>query len=179
MLRIALLLACLVPGAALAQAVAEPPGYREAPYRAPTPAGLSGATTVGTEEARRLWEEGVTTFIDVLPREERPPDLPEGTIWRDRPHDSIPGATWLPNVGYAALSPEEAAYFEGGLAAATGGDPSRPVLFFCREECWMSWNAAKRALAMGYSDVYWFPGGTDGWARAGFATERLDPLDRP
>lgn len=179
MLRALLLLACLLPGPALAQAVAEPEGFREEPYRGPVPAGLAGATTVGTEEARRLWEEGGAAFIDVLPRDVRPADLPAGTIWRDRPHDTIAGATWLPNVGYATLPPEDAAYFEGGLAAVTDGDRARPVLFFCREECWMSWNAAKRALALGYPNVYWYPGGADGWARAGHAVARADPLEVP
>lgn len=177
--RLALVLACLLPLPALAQPVPEPEGYRDAPYRAPVPSGLSGATTVGTEEARRLWEEGAAVFVDVLPRDERPPDLPEGTIWRDRPHDTIPGAAWLPNVGYAALPPGDAAYFEDGLATLTGGDHSRAVLFFCLADCWMSWNAAKRALSLGYSDVYWFPDGSDGWAQAGLPTEGAEPMVLP
>lgn len=179
MLRTALLLACLVPAGALAQAVAEPEGYRGEPYGAPVPEGLTGATTVHAEEAHRLWEGGEVAFIDVLPREPRPENLPEGTIWHDRPHDSIPGATWLPNVGYQALSAGEEAYFEEGLRAVTGGDPGRPILFFCRTDCWMSWNAAKRALAMGYAKVYWFPEGADGWAGAGFPTEPAEPMVLP
>lgn len=163
----------------MAQAVAEPAGFRGAPYGAPVPEGLAGATTVHVQEARKLWEAGEVAFIDVLPREPKPADLPEGTIWRERPHDTIPGATWLPNVGYEALSPEEEVYLEGGLRAATGGDPTRAVLFFCKTDCWMSWNAAKRALAMGYQDVTWFPDGADGWAGAGFETEPAEPMVLP
>jgi rhodanese-related sulfurtransferase len=30
----------------------------------------------------------------------------------------------------------------------------------------MSWNAAKRLVAMGYANVAWYPEGTDGWADA-------------
>jgi PQQ-dependent catabolism-associated CXXCW motif protein len=179
MLRTALLLVGLLPGCAIAQAVAEPEGFRGAPYAAPVPEGLTGATTVHLEEAHRLWDAGETAFIDVLPREPKPPDLPEGTIWRERPHDSIPRAIWLPNTGYEALSPEEAAYLEDGLRTATEGDPSRPVLFFCKTECWMSWNAAKRALALGYTEVIWFPEGADGWAGAGYETEPAEPLVLP
>jgi PQQ-dependent catabolism-associated CXXCW motif protein len=178
-LRALLLGAVLGVGAASAQGVPEPAGFREAPYRGPVPDGLAGAVTVATADAHRLWEEGRTAFVDVLPREERPADLPEGTIWRVPPHDSIPGATWLPNTGYAALSGPEDAYLRDGLAAVTGGDPARPVLFFCLQECWMSWNAAKRALAMGYTDVLWYPGGADGWAAAGHPTERLEPWAGP
>lgn len=177
LLRAGLLLGCLLPAAAPAQDVPEPEGYREAPYRAPVPAGLTGATTVGTEEARRLWEEGEVVFVDVLPRDQRPPDLPEGTIWRDRPRDSIPGAVWLPNVGYAELPPADAAYLEDGLAAATGGDPARPILLFCREECWMSWNAGKRALELGYEAVHWYPQGTDGWMASGHPTAPAEPWE--
>lgn len=179
MLRVAILLVHLLPGIAMAQAVAEPEGYRGAPYAAPVPEALTGATTVDLEEAHRLWREGEVTFIDVLPREARPENLPEGTIWHDRPHDSIAGATWLPNVGYQALSTEEESYFEGGLRALTESDPSSPILFFCRTDCWMSWNAAKRALSLGYEDVYWFPGGADSWAAAGFATEPAEPMVLP
>ena len=178
-LRAALLGAALLAGAASAQGVPEPAGFREAPYRGPVPDGLAGATTVSVEEAHRLWEEGQAAFVDVLPREERPAELPEDTIWRVPPHDSIPSATWLPNTGYAALSAPEQAYLRDGLSAATGGDPARPVLFFCLQECWMSWNAAKRALAMGYAEVLWFPGGADGWAAAGHPTERIEPWAAP
>jgi PQQ-dependent catabolism-associated CXXCW motif protein len=174
-LRVVLLLACLLPSAALAQ-VAEPEGYRGEPYGAPVPEELAGATTVHVDEAHRLWEEGEVVFIDVLPREPRPENLPKGTVWRDRPHDGIPGAIWLPNVGYEALSTEEEAYLEEGLRTVTGGDPVRPVLFFCRADCWMSWNAAKRAMAMGYRNVYWFPDGADGWSEAGLPTEPAEPM---
>jgi rhodanese-related sulfurtransferase len=32
----------------------------------------------------------------------------------------------------------------------------------------MSWNAAKRALALGYTHVMWFSEGTDGWQELGY-----------
>ncbi|TNC46945.1 PQQ-dependent catabolism-associated CXXCW motif protein [Rubellimicrobium rubrum] len=177
MWRVLILVVGLVPTQVLAQSAPEPEGYRDAPYKGEVPAGLTGATTVDTDEAHRLWEEGQVIFIDAMPRDVRPPDLPEGTIWRDRPRDSIPGAVWLPNVGYSKLPPEDEAYFRAGLATVTESDPSRPILFFCMEDCWMSWNAAKRATEMGYRSVYWYPGGTDGWAGAGHATEPVEPLD--
>jgi rhodanese-related sulfurtransferase len=40
----------------------------------------------------------------------------------------------------------------------------------------MSWNAAKRALALGYRKVLWYPEGTDGWSRRGLPLERRTPL---
>lgn len=166
----------LWPVVALAQAP-EPSGFRMDDYRAPVPATLAGATVVGPEEAHALWEAGETAFIDVLPQAPKPANLPQGTIWRDKPRDSIPGATWLPNVGYGAIAEVTDAYFRDGLAAATGGDLSHPVLFFCLENCWMSWNAARRALGYGYRAVYWLPEGTDGWTLFDYPTERVTPRE--
>jgi PQQ-dependent catabolism-associated CXXCW motif protein len=46
---------------------------------------------------------------------------------------------------------------------------------YCLKDCWMSWNAAKRALAMGYTNVAWYPDGTDGWASADLPLEQATP----
>ncbi len=172
---LAALFLILAAGFAHAQA-AEPDGFRMEEYRAPVPATLAGATVVGPEEAHALWEAGETAFIDVLPRAPKPAKLPPGTIWREKPRMSIPGAMWLPNVGYGALAEVTDAYFRAGLAAATGGDKAHPVLFFCLENCWMSWNASKRALEYGYTRVYWLPEGSDGWALFDYPTEELEPV---
>ena len=174
-MRGALLAAALAVGPALGAEVPQPEGYRMDRYRAPVPAALAGARTVGVEDAHRLWRSGEAVFVDVLPQAPEP-DLPEGTIWRAPTRHSIPGAVWLPNVGYGALAPVNHAYFRAGLAEATGGDPNRPVLFFCLDACWMSWNAAKRALEYGYTAVYWFPEGTDGWTIMDLPTEPILPV---
>jgi PQQ-dependent catabolism-associated CXXCW motif protein len=155
----------------------EPAGYRMDDFRSPVPASLTGARVVDSGQAEALWRRGDVVFVDVLPRAPKPENLPDTVIWRDKPRDSIPGAIWLPNVGYGAIAPQTDAYFRDNLAAATDGDATRPVLFFCLEDCWMSWNAAKRAIEeYGYAEVYWYPDGTDGWAFEGLPTERLDPL---
>ncbi|SFR00074.1 PQQ-dependent catabolism-associated CXXCW motif protein [Poseidonocella sedimentorum] len=170
-------LVCCWPVALLAQ-VPEPDAFRMEAYRAPVPATLAGAVVVDAPAAHELWRSGEVAFIDVLPRAPKPANLPEGTIWREKPRQSIPGAIWLPNVGYGALADETHAYFKAGLAAVTGGALSHPVLIFCLEDCWMSWNAAKRARAYGYDTVYWFPGGTDAWSFHDFPTEPLEPFDQ-
>jgi len=167
------------PVAASAQDVPEPEGYREDPYRAPVPETLTGGTVVSTEEAHTLWEAGETAFIDVLPQAPKPKNLPKGTIWRDKPRLSIPGSLWLPNVGYGRIAEPTADYFRAGLAKASGGDTGHPILFFCLDECWMSWNAAKRALEYGYQTVYWYPEGTDGWEFEDYPLEDLKPEPEP
>ena len=173
----AVLLAALLPLAVLAQGTAEPDDYRMDHYRGPVPATIAGGTVVGPEEAHALWEAGATGFIDVMPQAPKPANLPEGTIWRDKPRDSIPGAIWLPNVGYGAIADVTAEYLRAGLEQVTSGDTAHPVLFFCLEDCWMSWNAAKRAIEWGYSEVYWLPEGTDGWALWDYPLERVEPMD--
>ncbi|MBE0454415.1 PQQ-dependent catabolism-associated CXXCW motif protein [Roseovarius autotrophicus] len=152
---------------AVAQGVRGPEGYRMDNYRAPVPDTLPGARVLSVEEAHALWGAGAA-FVDVLPRPPRPANLPAGTIWREQPRASIPGARWLPNVGYGAIAEVTEAYFKAGLEQATGGNMAKPLVIFCLAECWMSWNAAKRALEYGYTAVHWLPEGTDGWARAGY-----------
>lgn len=160
---------------ALASVVPEPDNYRMDDYRAPTPATLRHATVLQTAEARALWKADAAIFVDVMPRPPKPANLPAGTLWRDPPHDTVPKAIWLVNTGFGALDPDAEAYFRHGLSTATGNDRSKPLVFFCQRNCWMSWNAAKRALAYGYANVSWFPDGTDGWAEAGLPLERAEP----
>ena len=170
-------LVSLAAGFAGAQALEEPADYRTDHYRGPVPETLAGATVVSNAEAHTLWSQGKTAFIDVMPRPPKPDNLPAGTIWREKPRRSIPGALWLPNVGYGDLHETVHAYFKAGLATATAGDADHPVLFFCLAECWMSWNAAKRALDYGYTRVYWYPEGTDGWQFEDWPTEKVERFD--
>ncbi len=157
---------------------AEPDGYRMENYRAPVPATLSGARVVDTEAAFRLWTDKAAVFVDALPRPPRPEGLPKNAVWRDQPRFDIPGSMWLPDTGYGALAAPTQTYFENGLFRATQGDRNRPLLFYCLTDCWMSWNAAKRALALGYRDVSWYPEGTDGWEKAGHRLEERQPEPR-
>lgn len=165
-------------GGVEAAEVPEPDGYRMDEYRAPVPATLEGGRVLSTDEAKTLWDAGTAVFIDVLPRAPKP-KLPPGTVFRLPPRDHIPNSIWLPDVGYGALSGEMDGYFRANLEKATGGDRSRPVVFYCLADCWMSWNAAKRAIEWGYTAVAWYPEGTDGWAFEGLPMERGKPVPRP
>ena len=153
--------------------VPEPSGYRLDDYRSPVPVTLKGARVIEAEEARPLLRDNAAVFIDVYPRAPKPPNLPKNTVWRDPPHMSIQGAHWLPNVGYGVLAPHVASYFKTHLKRLTGGVKAKPVVFFCLKDCWMSWNAAKRAISWGYSSVIWFSEGTDGWQEAGEKLTRV------
>ncbi len=148
-------------------------------FRAPVPATLQGARVTDTDAAYALWERDGAIFIDVLPHQARPPGLSEDVIWREKKRDNIPGSVWLPNVGYGALHPTVEDYFRDNLHSLTQGDLDRPVLFYCLADCWMSWNAAKRALSYGYRAVIWYPDGTDGWTAAGHLLEPSTPVALP
>lgn len=175
MIRGAVLALLLLAPAARAETVPEPDGYRGEPYRAPVPATLSGATVIGIDEALALHDRGAA-FLDAMPRKTRPEGLPEGTIWNEPPHQTIPGALWLWNTGYAALAPAEEERLRDGLTRAQEGDPDRPLVIFCRADCWMSWNAARRAVEWGFDPVLWFPGGTDAWEQAGQPLVTAEPV---
>jgi len=157
----------------------EPAGYRLSDYRAPTPATLAGARVLTTEEAYDLWRNRAAAFVDALPAAPRPQGLKPEVVWRDKPRFDIPGGLWLPDTGYGELAPVMETYFEAGLRKATGGDMAKPLVFYCLRNCWMSWNAAKRAIAVGYRDVAWYPDGTDGWSEAGHPLESRKPEPRP
>jgi PQQ-dependent catabolism-associated CXXCW motif protein len=169
----------LLAAQARAAEISEPEDYRLEDYRAPTPLTLRGAKVIGTEEAEQIWRSRSASFVDVLPRPPRPRNLPEGTLWRDKPRSNIPGSIWLPDTGYGELAPSMADYFEKGLEKATHGDRARHLVIYCLADCWMSWNAAKRALALGYADVAWYREGTDGWSAALLPLENSTPEPRP
>jgi PQQ-dependent catabolism-associated CXXCW motif protein len=162
-----------------ATAPAEPSDYRMHDYRSPTPATLRGAAVLSTPEAHAMWENRQAVFIDVLPRSPRPEGLPAATIWRPKPRADIPGSMWLPDTGYGVLAPRMEQYLAQNLHAATAGDQAHALVFYCQRDCWMSWNAAKRALSLGYAHVAWYPDGTDGWTEQSLPTEFREPEPRP
>ena len=137
-------------------------------FRTPVPATLKGAKVLSNDQAADLWNKDGAVFIDVYPQAPKPPNLPAGTFWREPSHRSIEGAHWLPNVGYGALNATVDASFRANLEKLSKGKRDAPLVFFCLKDCWMSWNAAKRALEYGYTNVMWFRDGTDGWQELGY-----------
>jgi PQQ-dependent catabolism-associated CXXCW motif protein len=179
--KLASLIAVTLALSALAYAQENPPepeGYRTDNYRAPVPATLAGVRVLTTDEAEAIWRSGTGVFIDVLPRAPKPQNLPAGTIWRERPRLNIPGSVWLPDTGYGALAAATEDYLRHGLARATGGNNTTLLVIYCQADCWMSWNAAKRVLSYGYSNVAWYPEGTDGWQRANLPMADSQPEPR-
>ena len=169
----ALLAAALVLTVPVAGRAAE---YRMSDYRAPTPASVPGALTVSTAEVEELARTGEAVLIDVYPAPPRPAGLAPNAVWIPKARDTIPGAVWLPNTGYGALPDGVDAYFRDNLERLTSGRRDRPLVFFCEPDCWMSWNAALRAVEYGYTAVRYYPDGAAGWANAGLKLTPLQPV---
>ena len=167
--RLALGLVLIGEIGAHAQAL-EPEGYRLDDYRAPTPETVAGGVVIDTDAAYKLWLAGDAIWVDVLPAPRRPENLPPHALWMPVPRRNIPGSLWLPDLGRGALGPEVEAYFHVHLEDAVKGVRDRPIVFYCLADCWLSWNATKRAASWGYTQPYWYRDGIDAWEAAKLPT---------
>lgn len=152
-----------------------PDGYRATLYRSPTPQQVDGGTVVDTAALQALLrQQPPPALIDVYRRQW----LHERFI-EDEPHANLPGSLWLPNTGDGTLSPAWQGYFERNLRQATGGQYHYPVVFYCRADCWLSWNAVKRAAHLGYTNLYWYRDGLDAWQQADLPLQAAQPAAFP
>lgn len=142
-------------------------GYRMGRYRAPVPVDIPGGVTLDNIAAMNRYASNDLLFIDVYPPKGLGPDPLAGHWVTNEIRETIPGATWLPEVGRGFLQPDALDYFTRNLARLTDEKLDTPIAFFCTSDCWQSWNAARRAITMGYSAVHWYPLGSDGWQESG------------
>lgn len=150
-------------------------GYRVDRYRSPTPASAEHATTLDTAALRALLaREPRTRLVDVYRR-----TWLNGRFVATEEHRNLPGSLWLANTGDGHLSPPWQAYFRDNLQRLTDGDATRPLVFYCRSDCWASWNAVRRAHALGYSNLYWYRDGIDAWEQAGLPLQEAQPHPFP
>lgn len=148
-------------------------GYRIAHYRAAVPDAVPGGTRVDRDRVDALIADGAI-LLDVMPSEGAGAD-PQTGQWRlSRPHQSIAGATWLPDVGRGVLKAGFDEFLNTNVAALTGGDFKKALIVFCQSDCWMGWNAVQRIAKLGYTNIFWFPEGTDGWVEWG--DRKLTPV---
>ncbi|AHZ73181.1 hypothetical protein OU5_6102 [Pseudomonas mandelii JR-1] len=150
-------------------------GYRINLYRSPTPNQLQGAAIVDTAALQTLLTQTPRpVLIDVYRRQ-----WLQGQFIEDQPHENLPGSHWLANTGDGDLTADWQGYFARNLNALTAGDLAQPLVFYCRSDCWLSWNAVKRAAAMGYKTLYWYRDGLDAWQAANLPVEPARPEPFP
>lgn len=174
------LLMSLVDALADEAASFSPQGYRISDYRSPLPTDPPAGQRIDTQGLQRLMREADPILIDVLAITLRPESAEFGLSWLPaEPRLHLPGSVWLPNVGYGDLEPCMRAWLERRLRQLTGGDPERALVFYCVTDCWMSWNAVKRAGELGYSNLHWYAEGTDAWMEAGLTLVHGEPEPLP
>ena len=123
-----------------------------------TPLAIPGSRIIVTAELRQRLQaplEDRPLLFDVLTNE----------------HPSLPGAIWLPGAGYGSgFDDALQARLSAFLQFMTAGDRERELVFFCvGPRCWLSYNAALRAVRLGYTRVLWYRGGIEAWGASGGA----------
>jgi PQQ-dependent catabolism-associated CXXCW motif protein len=158
----------------------EPPSFWTGPTNSPVPATIAGGKVINNaRQLQSLLKRPETVIVDVSNAPRRPDNLASGAPWLPVPHHAIPGSLWIPGAGLGEIPPAVDDFFRKQLAAATSDDASRRVILYCHQACWLSWNAAKRAISYGYHNVYWYRDGIEGWNAANFPTAVIEPRVAP
>ena len=151
-------------------------GYRIGHYSAPVPDCAPGAALIAYEDVKMLAASGRAILLDVTPIDGSDPDPFDGTWGLPHPHETIPGATWLPETGRGKPEPWLEKYLRSNLDKLIAEKPGVPVIVFCRLDCWGSWNAAKRLAAWDYHDIHWYRRGIEDWRDNALPLEIADPV---
>lgn len=170
MRALVMLLLFVVFAAIASNDVPEPQGFWSGPINSAVPATIAGGKVIHAKELSRLLKQSKPLVIDVSNEPKRPEGMAPDAPWLPLPQQVIPGSVWLPGAGLVDIAPQTDALFRKLLSQTTLGNYDHPVVLYCHERCWLSWNAAKRAIGYGYRRVHWFPEGVEGWRAAGNST---------
>ncbi len=129
---------------------------RQGEFHAPTPTAIPGGQLLTTQNLAKAINNGTQILlIDVLGGQYSLPNaypagvMAQGGDFNDRVQQQT--VQWLGQV--------------------TGGQKNVPIVVYCSDPmCWLSYNAALRAIAAGYTNVYWYRGGLQAWQMAGLPT---------
>lgn len=151
-------------------------GYRIARFRAPVDRDPSPARHMSAGTALRLVPGRDALFVDVLPVDGGWRDPASGAWAQASPHVSIPGAIWHPETGRTPTDPRLWAALRKAISRARQTREDLPVVVFCRADCWMSWNVARRLAREGVTQVFWYEEGIEGWRGAGRLLAPIAPV---
>ena len=94
---------------------------------------------------------------------------PEATLGSGEMLPEAVPAAWASNAG--SFSDQTQQQLVQLLQQQTKGNKDEVLVFYClSRECWMSYNAALRAINAGYTNVLWYRGGIEAWKQAGLPT---------
>ncbi len=124
----------------------------------PTPASIPGGQLVTTKGLAALVQGNQAPYFlfDVLGG---PETLPNAMA-----------AAWVAQPG--SFNDQTQQQFSQMLQQGTQGRKDVALVFYCLStQCWMSYNAALRAINAGYTNVLWYRGGIEAWKSAGLPTQ--------
>lgn len=127
---------------------------------APTPASIPGGQVITTKGLAELLggRQVPVLLLDVLGG----PEIIQGAQYA------------VPASQPGSFNDRTQQEFGQFLAQATGGNREHPVVLYCLStQCWLSYNAALRAINLGYTNVLWYRGGIEAWKQAGLPTQRV------
>ncbi len=116
----------------------------------PTPASIPGGRVITTPEVLQMLNNpgAGAVVLDVLGGHQRLPNAFDATA-------ASAGGSFEDRVQ---------SRFEAQLGQMTGGRKEAPLILYCSSiHCWMSYNAALRAIHAGYTNVFWYRGGLEAW----------------
>jgi TolB-like protein/rhodanese-related sulfurtransferase len=129
-----------------------------------TPTTIPGAVTISTRQLAELIKDSDPLLMDVAL---------ETWGW------SIPDAIGLQGTGIGTKFSEARQHrFRTKIESLTRGDRSVPIVAFCtNSERFTGYNLALRLVALGYTNVFWYRGGTEAWTLNGFPEAELSVHD--
>ena len=134
--------------------------YTGSPH-GPTPTSIPGGKVITTGQLKSMVMNGQnnTLIFDVLNGQQ-----------------SLPGA--IPAVQAAApgsFSDQIQQMMGQYLTQTTRGNKQAAMVFYCQSNyCWMSYNAALRAINLGYTNVFWYRGGIEAWQSQGLSVQNTN-----
>lgn len=124
----------------------------------PTPSSIPGGQVVTTKGLVSLVQGRQVPYflVDVLGGQEMLPGALMG-VWMAQP------GNFNDQVQQQVVQ---------AMQNGTQGRKDAVVVFYClSNNCWMSYNAALRAIKAGYTNVLWYRGGVEAWKAAGLPTQ--------
>lgn len=120
----------------------------------PTPTSIPGGKVIGTRQLSEMLQRGQDNVL-LLHAYGAP--------------EHLPGAQAVAPASQGGRFDDQVQReFGQYLRQASGGDTARILVVYCAgPQCWGSYNAALRAIHMGFHNVYWYRGGIEAWGQAG------------
>lgn len=134
---------------------------------APTPTSIPGGRVVRTRELAQWMQRGGAARPLLLHALAGPVHLPHAM-------------TAVPAAQGGSFDDDIQRQFGAFLTQATGGDRARLIVTYCQGvKCWGSYNAALRAIRLGYTNVHWYRGGVEAWQQAGLPLREASQASKP